>query len=93
MKYWSHIQLEGKYSLDSTDPRESEIPPAAAGSGHRRWQRRGPAPAGQAVALRAAGQVVAYGHAPPSASLCEKHLLIYDMHMYQCIDIHWRFFL
>ena len=47
MKYWSHIQLEGKYSLDSTDPRESEIPPAAAGAGHRRWQRRGPAPAGR----------------------------------------------
>ena len=59
MKYWSHIQLEGKYSLDSTDPRESEIPPAAAGAGHRRWQRRGPAPAGQAVALRASGQAVA----------------------------------
>ena len=40
-----------------------------------------------------AGQVVACGHASPSASLCEKHLLIYDVHMYQCIDIHWRFFL
>ena len=23
----------------------------------------------------------------------KKHLLIYDVHMYQCIDIHWRFFL
>jgi len=74
-------KLEGKYTLESTDPRESDIPPAAALAG------------GQAVALRAEGQVVACGHAPPSASLCEKHLLIYDVDMYQCIDIHWRFFL
>ena len=25
--------------------------------------------------------------------IVKKHLLIYDVHMYQCIDIHWRFFL
>jgi len=47
----THYELEGKYSLESTDPRESDIPPAAAGAaagaGHRRWQRRGPGPAGR----------------------------------------------
>ena len=26
------FNLEGKYSLESTDPRESDIPPAAAGA-------------------------------------------------------------
>ena len=25
--------------------------------------------------------------------IVQKHLLIYDVHMYQCIDIHWRIFL
>jgi len=73
-------KLEGKYSLESTDPRESDIPPDAALTG-------GP---GRGPAGRRPGRGL---HASPSASLCEKHLLIYDVHMYQCIDIHWRFFL
>jgi len=69
----TYIRLEEKYSLESTDPRESEIPPAAAGAGHRRWPRRGPGPAGQDVALRAAGQAVACG--PPRLALhCAKTL-------------------
>jgi len=73
----TYIRLEEKYSLESTDPRESEIPPAAAGARHRRWPRRGPGPAGQDVALR-----------PALRFIVQKHLLIYDVHMYQCIDIH-----
>ena len=30
---------------------------------------------------------------PALRFIVKKHLLIYDVHMYQCIDIHWRFFL
>ena len=29
---------------------------------------------------------------PALRFIVKKHLLIYDVHMYQCIDIHWRFF-
>jgi len=65
-------------------PRPAGPRPGPQSHGLARRARRGRGPA---------GQVVACGHATPSASLCEKHLLIYDVHMYQCIDIHWRFFL
>ena len=30
---------------------------------------------------------------PALRFIVKKHLLIYDVHMYQCIDIHWTFFL
>jgi len=30
---------------------------------------------------------------PVYGGAIEKHLLVYDVHMYQCIDIHWRFFM
>jgi len=48
----------------------------------------GPAAAGRAAALRARPW--------PCVALrfiVKKHLLIYDVHMYQCIDMYWRFFL
>jgi len=45
-----------------------------------------PAAAGRAgaLALRATRPALRF--------IVKKHLLIYDVHMYQCIDIHWRFF-
>ena len=47
----------------------SDRPPAAAGTGHRRWPRG----RARAMALRAAGQAVACGHAPPCVH-CETYL-------------------
>ena len=74
-------KLEGKYSLESIDPRESDIPPAAALTG---GPGRGPAGRGPGRGLR-----------PRLAFrfIVRKTLTYLRRALYQCIDIHWRFFL
>jgi len=59
----------------------------------------GPAAAGRAGALALWARPWPCGPGrglrprPALRFIVKKHLLIYDVHMYQCIDIHWRFFL
>ena len=90
----THNKLEGKYCLKSTDPRECEI--------------RAPPQLTIALKLSYYLLIIAKlfmvkdgclkfvyigKKIPGLRRRHEKHLLIYDMHMYQCLDIHWRFFL
>ena len=93
MQNQHRYKLEGKYSLQSTDPRESEIR----------------APPQLTIALKLSYYLFTIAKlfkvkdgcltfvynikSPVYGGAIEKHLLIYDVHMYQCIDIHWRFFL
>jgi len=53
--------------------------------------------AGPAVAGRAGALALRAGRGlrpcPALRFIVKKHLLIYDVHIYQRIDIHWRFFL
>ena len=89
---FSQSQLEGKYSLESTDPCESEI--------------RTPRQLTIALKLSYYLFIIAklftvkdgclkfvYNIKIPGLQRRHKKTLIYDVHMYQCIDIHWRFFL
>ena len=87
------LQLQEKYSLESTDPRESEIR----------------APPQLTIALKLSYYLFIIAKLFKIKDGClkfvynikitglrrrhRKHLLIYDVHMYQCIDIHWKFFL
>jgi len=85
----AHNKLEGKYSLESTDPRECEIR----------------APPQLTIALKLSYYLLIIAKLFMVKDGCLKFVyigkkspvyggaIIYDMHMYQRLDIHWRFFL
>ena len=61
------------------------LPPAlGTGAGPAAAGRDGAAGSGPGRGLRPR---------PALRFIVKKHLLIYNVHMYQCTDIHWRFFL
>ena len=85
-------------------PHGQRLCPAPAAAGGRVWRwapelalRPPAAPVpwpcgpGRAPAVRGPGRGLR--PRPALRFIVKQHLLIYDVHMYQCIDIHWRFFL